>query len=37
MDSVTLLLILLILGGVVLGVLGILDNRRRDRERRDHP
>lgn len=36
MDSVALLLVLLIIGGIVLAVLGIIDNRRRDRERRDH-
>lgn len=37
MDSVTLLLVLMLAGLVVLGVIGALDNRRRDRERRDHP
>lgn len=37
MDSVTLLLVLMLAGLVVLGVIGVLDNHRRDRERRDHP
>ncbi len=36
MDSVTLLLVLMLAGLIVLGVIGVLDNRRRDRERRDH-
>jgi len=37
MDSVTLMLLLLIGGGLLLGGIGLWDNRRRERERRDHP
>jgi len=37
MDSVMILLLAILAGGIVLSVIAHLDNRRRDRERRDHP
>ncbi len=37
MDSVMILLLAVFAGGVSLAIIAHLDNRRRDRERGDHP
>ena len=37
MDSVMVLLLAILAGGIALAIMAHLDNRRRDRERRDHP